>query len=680
MTGGTRAGSLRVTPSTSRSISTATRTTANGSTEETQRLSIGKYLGGSTSVSTSGASSAAAANAQEITELKQNINELHQANSVIENDITDLENTKQDKLTAGNYVVIQNDEVSIDLTSLEEYLTENLELPNKVKIQYDSANNKLQWSENGGTSWQDLMDMAALTGDYVSIDDLEDKIDTLAKYATKAELATLESKVDTKANTSDVNTALATKANASDVYDKTAIDEKLATVASGAAMTEALAGKQPISTSDNALGTAAGGWSPLTSEQMAAINSGVTSGTVTAVATNAQNITTLNDTKASKAELSSLSDRVTTNEGAIAQNASNIATKANADDVYTKTETYSKTEVDTKVANIVSGDVANALSTKADSSTVTALSERVDTNTQNIATNATAIEQNATNIATKADQTAVDSALALKANAADVYTAAQTDVLLNAKANASDIPAAQVQSDWSQANSESVDFIKNKPTKLSEFANDTNYATTTQLSEGLAEKQPTLTATQLAAVNSGVTGTTVAQVAAHSETLELLDGAVRGKQDSLDDTQMAAVNSGITADKVSAYDAYATTIATKADTATVNAALETKANADDVYPKSETYTRDEVAAAISNAAFDPASLVFDTALDANSTNAVQNKVVTSSVNSKIDKGNIPSLGEYVLGYVDGVQAYIPVVDADGNAKGPTIAAATGDEL
>ena len=61
------------------------------------------------------------------------------------------------------------------------------------------------------------------------------------------------------------------------------------------------------------------------------------------------------------------------------------------------------------------------------------------------------------------------------------YSKEQTDTLLSAKANTADlatvattgdygdllnkptIPAAQVQSDWSQADSGAVDYIKNKP-------------------------------------------------------------------------------------------------------------------------------------------------------------------------------------------------------------------------
>ena len=103
-----------------------------------------------------------------------------------------------------------------------------------------------------------------------------------------------------------------------------------------------------------------------------------------------------------------------------------------------KSNTYTKTEVD------------NALNLKADKSTTYTKSQ-------------------------------VDSALALKVDASSVYTKGQTDTLLNAKANTSDlatvattgsyddltdkptIPAAQVQSDWSQADNTKVDYIKNKP-------------------------------------------------------------------------------------------------------------------------------------------------------------------------------------------------------------------------
>ena len=64
--------------------------------------------------------------------------------------------------------------------------------------------------------------------------------------------------------------------------------------------------------------------------------------------------------------------------------------------------------------------------------------------------------------ATTYTKTQVDSALALKANSADLATVATTgdyDDLTNKPT----IPAAQVQSDWDQSDNTKVDYIKNKP-------------------------------------------------------------------------------------------------------------------------------------------------------------------------------------------------------------------------
>ena len=79
------------------------------------------------------------------------------------------------------------------------------------------------------------------------------------------------------------------------------------------------------------------------------------------------------------------------------------------------------------------------------------------------------------------NKTEVDDLLDDKADKATTYTKTQTDTLLNAKANVSDlatvattgdyddllnkptIPAAQVQSDYAQADNTQVDYIKNKP-------------------------------------------------------------------------------------------------------------------------------------------------------------------------------------------------------------------------
>lgn len=79
------------------------------------------------------------------------------------------------------------------------------------------------------------------------------------------------------------------------------------------------------------------------------------------------------------------------------------------------------------------------------------------------------------------NKTEVDGLLDLKADKSDTYTKSQVDTALNLKANSADlatvattgdyddlinkptIPAAQVQSDYAQADNTQVDYIKNKP-------------------------------------------------------------------------------------------------------------------------------------------------------------------------------------------------------------------------
>lgn len=93
----------------------------------------------------------------------------------------------------------------------------------------------------------------------------------------------------------------------------------------------------------------------------------------------------------------------------------NINNKANSADVYKKTETYSQTEIDTK------------LSSKANSADVYKKTE-VDAKVNAKANSADVYKK-----------TEIDTKLGTKANSADVYTKTQTDTKLNAKANSTDV-------------------------------------------------------------------------------------------------------------------------------------------------------------------------------------------------------------------------------------------------
>ena len=108
------------------------------------------------------------------------------------------------------------------------------------------------------------------------------------------------------------------------------------------------------------------------------------------------------------------------------------------DDKADKSDTYTKSQVDT------------ALNLKADKATT-----YTKTQTDNFL-------NDKADKSTTYTKTQVDNALALKANSADLATVATTgdyDDLINKPT----IPAAQVQSDWSQADNTKVDYIKNKP-------------------------------------------------------------------------------------------------------------------------------------------------------------------------------------------------------------------------
>ena len=128
-----------------------------------------------------------------------------------------------------------------------------------------------------------------------------------------------------------------------------------------------------------------------------------------------------------------------------------LAGKADASDTYTKAQvnsklslkadkatTYTKTETDTLL-----GYKANASQVYTMSQTDLLLNDKADKSTTYT-------------------KTQVDDALALKADSADLATVATTgdyDDLLNKPT----IPAAQVQSDYAQADNTQVDYIKNKP-------------------------------------------------------------------------------------------------------------------------------------------------------------------------------------------------------------------------
>lgn len=265
---------------------------------------------------------------------------------------------------------------------------------------------------------------------------------------------------------------------------------------------EKLSTARNITMTGDATGSAAFDGSKDITIAMTLANSGVTAGTYNNVTVNAkglitsasnvtykiEDITGLQDALDSKVDTGTFNTEWSSLE-TIASRADNtantamdeiedinteLAKKANSADVYTKTETYTKTEVDTAIQNaevdaytksemdtklaakansadlgelaikseVAEADLASALATKinnkAEASTVSTLSGTVGEHT-------TAISNINKTLEDKADADSVytkdeaDGLLNTKANATEVYTKTAADTLLNAKANASDV-------------------------------------------------------------------------------------------------------------------------------------------------------------------------------------------------------------------------------------------------
>ena len=215
----TRAGALRVTPSSARLVTTnnnsaTTTSDATTTTAGNQRLSIGKYLGNTIATkATVGNSASSAGVSDDIDELDERVDFLE---SVIGSPSTTGGQTLDERITAletknvhssqdGVVVVDANGEVSIDMDELKkEFFGAN----DGIAMEYDSEHGSIKWGvpndQGEVTEWYTLVDTNDLSGDYVSVDELQDKIDDLGRYALKSDLdalttrvATLESTIET---------------------------------------------------------------------------------------------------------------------------------------------------------------------------------------------------------------------------------------------------------------------------------------------------------------------------------------------------------------------------------------------------------------------------------------------------------------------------------------------------
>ena len=209
-----RAGSLRVSPASAKLVKSNSSATTSGAATSgaTQRLSIGKYLGGATTTAGAGAAGGSTPGSS-----SSNVGNLEDRIEALENQIDSIEVGGVQGSADGVVVVANDGTVSVNVDKLMDKLEEEGAIlsSRETEVQYTSGHD-LQWRYTSGDdqTWHTLLNTDTLTGDYATAEDISDAIDGLSStYATKTELNA--------------------KANASDVYTKGEVDAAIATGVSG---------------------------------------------------------------------------------------------------------------------------------------------------------------------------------------------------------------------------------------------------------------------------------------------------------------------------------------------------------------------------------------------------------------------------------------------------------------
>ena len=365
----------------------------------------------------------------------------------------------------------------------------------------------------------------------------------------------------------------------------------------------------------------------LTEAQLAAVNSGVTSTTVAQVGANTQAIAIQDQILATKANTADLAPVATSGDYADLTNTPTIpAAQVNSDwnategvaqilnkpTVPTAEEIVSPSELETTLADYAKSEDLD------DYATLDDLAGKQDT---------------------------IDSEHKLPASNVDGLAPVATSGDYADLTNTPTIPAAQVNSDWNAT--EGVAQILNKPT----IPGDADIVSPTELETELAKKQNTIDENNKLPA-SNVDG--LAPVATSGDYADLTNTpTIPAAQVQSDWAQADSTEVDFIKNKP-------TNLAT------------------------ETYVDEKVADVVAGDMSEALSAYVkksevEASLDSSSTNPVQNLVVTGALGEKVPLGNVPQLGQYVLGFVDGVQTYIPIVDAQGNAGQPVTAIASANE-
>lgn len=337
-----RGGSVRVTPTSNQSGSSASisaGSTTSGRVATSPRLSIGHYLGGGTSVSggsslrpqNPGSGSSVSGGGSSGGEIDTGTLEgLREQIDVLLRDVEDLQgavDTKQDVLTTGNnFVSIENNEILVDVDELRYELGAGcdfiVEGGNIVRDCNGDKTTIIAVEDIVGDGYVSLEDMNAAIADAVA-----DVADT---YATKDELTTATADMVTSGDLANYPTREEVEGMVGDIAD-VELDSYLTKTEASTTYVNTTDGTAPRATAD-----AAG--NVITDTYAVKADVDVLEREVAAKA----NMQYVNEELAKKA------DKSTTLAG------------------YGITDAYTKGEVDSKVANIVAGDMEEALTGKED--------------------------------------------------------------------------------------------------------------------------------------------------------------------------------------------------------------------------------------------------------------------------------------------------------------------------
>lgn len=452
-----------------------------------------KYPSGGGSSSSGGSMDpdSAAALKQDINELRQDVSELQAA----DRDWADALDSKQNIVSGGRdgYIIVENDEIFVDTVGLADALKDQGLVGD---VDFRVSNGEIQWSQ-GGDAWTGLIAIEDLTGvagekgekgdkgdpgetgpmgpqgpaGTIDTDAMNAAIDTAIANKDWSEFAKVAD-LTPYAKSADVNYALGAKANVGDVYTKAESDAKYLTEhqsLAGLATVEQLGAKADKSelngyATTEQLNQKANAADVYTKAQTDTAITEAVEGVVAGDLSNAlkdyaktADVQTLVEGKADKTVVDTLSGTVTTLDGQIGTIADTVATVSDVADAAQADATAANNAAVAAqtTANAAATDAATALSSlgnvytktesdakyatqadldgKLDSGALTGYAKTADIE----ATYETQAHATAT-YATKDEIPSLDG----YAKSADVYTAEQTNNLLNAKQNALTFDAA----------------------------------------------------------------------------------------------------------------------------------------------------------------------------------------------------------------------------------------------